>query len=185
MSNQANEAYCIFGERTVSAVVREKNLSEPEPIAICAATHQRRTQLSEETRKTSSAILIADADPVNLAFLTNLIEEEGFTVLVAADGREARKILQDKSDVIAAIFKVVIPHISGPDLVRYMRREKHLSKIPVIMMTQADSIRVLSESFALGAVVLLPEPFSTHQIQNLLHMLVDSSPEPSRRGLSG
>jgi CheY-like chemotaxis protein len=174
--NQANEAYCIFGERIVSAIVREKNLSQPEPVAISPATHQRRKQLPEEKRKTSSAILIADADPANLTFLTNLIEEEGFTVLVAADGREARKILQDQPNVIAAIFKVVIPHISGPDLIRYMRKEEHLSKIPVIMMTQADSIRVLGESFALGAVVLLPEPFSSNQIQSLLHMLVDSKP---------
>jgi CheY-like chemotaxis protein len=160
----------------VSAIVREKNLSEPEPVAINPATYQSQTQLLMEKGKTPSAVLIADADPANLAFLTNLIEEEGFTVLVATDGREARKILQDKSDVIAAIFKVVIPHISGPDLLRYMRREKHLRKIPVIMVTQADSIRVLSESFALGAVVLLPEPFSTNQIQSLLHMLVDSNP---------
>jgi len=160
----------------VGAIAGAKNLSESETAGISSITQGRRMQLLEEKTMPSPAILIADADPANLAFLTNLIEEEGFSVLVATDGREARKILQDKSDVIAAIFKVVIPHISGPDLVRYMRREKHLSKIPVIMVTQADSIRVLSESFALGAVVLLPEPFSTDQIQNLLHMLVDSKP---------
>ncbi len=158
----------------MSAIVREKSLSTLETVAIDLANDQRRTQVPKKT-KTTSAVLIADSDPSNLAFLRNLIEAQGFTVLVATDGREARKILQDKSDVVAAIFKVVIPHISGPDLVRYMRREEHLCKIPVIMVTQADSIRVLGESFALGAVVLLPEPFSTNQMQSLLHMLVDSS----------
>lgn len=130
--------------------------------------------MSNEKRRTPPAVLIADADPSNLAFLTNLVEEEGFTVLMAADGRQARKILQNESAVVAAIFKVVIPHISGPDLVRFMRKEKHLSKIPVIMMTQSDSIRALGESVALGAVVLLPKPFSTGQVRNLLHMLVDA-----------
>ena len=157
----------------MSAIVNEKNLPVLEPVANNGVTHQTRMQVP--TEKTRPAVLIADSDPSNLAFLQNLIQDEGFTVLVATDGREARKILQDKSDVIAAIFKVVIPHISGPDLVRFMRREKHLCKIPVIIMTQADSIRVLSESFALGAVVLLPEPFSTSQMQSLLHMLVNSN----------
>jgi CheY-like chemotaxis protein len=133
------------------------------------------TPTPKKISRSSAAVLIADPDPANLVLLTKLIEKEGFTVFIASDGREARKILQDKSDFIAAIFKAVIPHISGPDLVRYMRREKHLRNIPVIMMTQADSIRILSESFAAGAVVLLPEPFSTSQIQNLLHMLAGSN----------
>src|SRR6266550_5177566 len=148
----------------MSAIVREKSLSTLETVAIDLATDQRRTQVPKKTN-TTPAVLIADSDPSNLAFLRSLIEAEGFTVLVATDGREARKLLQDKPDVVAAIFKVVIPHISGPDLVRYMRREKHLSNILVIMMTQADSLRVLGESIALGAVVLLPEPFSTTQMQ--------------------
>lgn len=135
---------------------------------------QTRMQESNPKRKTPPAVLIADTDPSNIAFLTNLVEGEGFSVLVAADGRQARRILQNESDVIAAIFKVVIPYISGPDLVRFMRREKHLRKIPVIMMTQSDSIRALGESVALGPVVLLPKPFSTSQIRNVLHMLVDA-----------
>lgn len=156
----------------MSAIMMQKNLAGHEPMALNAATRQVGSQFAKE--RNAPSVLIADADPVNLAFLKNLVEAQGFTVLVASDGREARKILHDKSDVIAAILKVVIPHMSGPDLVRYMRREKHLSKIPVIMRTQADSIRVLGESIALGAVVLLPEPFSTNQIQSLLHMLVDS-----------
>lgn len=165
----------------MSAIMTQTNLPGHEPVALNAANRQMGRQFAKE-RNTSSAVLIADADPANLAFLQNLVEEAGFTVLVASDGREACKILQNKSDVIAAILKVVIPHMSGPDLVRYMRREKHLSKIPVILRTQSESIRVLGESVALGAVVLLPEPFSTSQVQNLLHLLVDStdSPKPTR-----
>lgn len=150
-------------------------MSNLEPAAMSIATYPRQAQEPKKESTIPAAVLIADADPSNLARLRNLIEKEGFTVLVATDGREARKILLNRSDFIAAIFKAVIPHVSGPDLVRYMRRDERLSSIPVIMMTQADSIRTLSESFAAGAAVLLPEPYSTSQIQNLLHMLVDSS----------
>lgn len=165
----------------MSATLRQKSLPEFQPVAMNLATDPH-TQVPNKKSKTSLTVLIADADRANLALLTKLIEKEGFTVLVANDGREARKILQDKSDFIAAIFKAVIPHVSGPDLVRYMRREEHLRNIPVIMMTQADSIRILCESLAAGAAALLPEPFSTSQVQNLLHLLVDSnaSPKPTR-----
>ena len=33
-------------------------------------------------------------------------------------------MLQDNSNFTAAIFDVVMPHISGPELVRYMKTEK-------------------------------------------------------------
>lgn len=134
------------------------------------------TMPSAKTATVPSAVLIADPDPLNRNFLRTLIENKGFTVVVAGDGREARKVLQGRCDFVAAIFKAVIPHVSGPDLVRYMRREKLLKDIPVIMMTQAGSARILYESFAAGAAVLLPEPFSATQIQNLLNLLVESSP---------
>jgi CheY-like chemotaxis protein len=157
----------------MSAMAKQKRISNREPAATGLATYPKQTQEPKKESTTPAAVLIADADPFNLARLRTLIEKEGFTVLVASDGREARKILQTGSDFIAAIFKAVIPHVSGPDLVRYMRRDEHLRNIPVIMMTQTDSIRILCESFAAGAAVLLPEPFSTSQIQNLFHMLVD------------
>ncbi|HEV2827907.1 MAG TPA: response regulator [Pyrinomonadaceae bacterium] len=160
----------------MKAIAREKGLTNFEPAASNLAHYARRSQGPKKQKSTStSAILIVDVDTSNLASLTKVIEKEGFTVLVSSDGREARKILKGQPDIVAAIFKPVIPHISGPDLVRFMRREEHLRNIPVMMMTQAESIRISCEGLAAGAVVLLPEPFSPGQVQNLLHMLVDSS----------
>jgi DNA-binding response OmpR family regulator len=160
----------------MNATVREKGSAKLEPGAMNLAHHAKSTQVPKRKKFTpSSAVLIADNDTSNLFTLTKVIEKEGFTVLVASDGREARKMLQGQQDIVAAIFRPVIPHISGPDLVRYMRREEHLMKIPVIMMTQADSIKISCEGLAAGAVVLLPDPFSPSQVQNLLHMLVDTN----------
>ena len=44
--------------------------------------------------------------------------------MTARDGREAYKILQSEANFTAAIFDVVMPHISGPELVRFMKTEK-------------------------------------------------------------
>ena len=52
--------------------------------------------------------------------MTTILEKEGFKVVGARDGKEAYKALQQHSDIIAAVFDVVMPHISGPELVRYM-----------------------------------------------------------------
>lgn len=122
--------------------------------------------------KASRRILVADDDPAILKLVSTILEKEDFGVTSARDGREAYKILQTDQDFTAAIFDVVMPHISGPELVRYMKTEKRLMNIPVMMMTAEQDQKLSSDSFAAGAVVFLPKPFTTAQLQIMLQMLI-------------
>jgi CheY-like chemotaxis protein len=117
-------------------------------------------------------VLVADDDPAILRLVTAILEKEGYSVVGARDGREAYKALQDDSNFTAAVFDVVMPHLPGPELVRYMRTEKRFNKIPVMMMTAEQDPKLSSDSFAAGAVVFLPKPFTTTQLQTMLRMLV-------------
>src|SRR5712675_2005134 len=117
-------------------------------------------------------ILVADDDPAILRLVTAILEKENFGVVSARDGREAYKILQSDQNFTAAILDVVMPHISGPELVRFMKTEKRLMRIPVMMMTAEQDPKLSSDSFAAGAVVFLPKPFTTSQLQMMLRMLV-------------
>ena len=117
-------------------------------------------------------ILVADDDPAILKLVSTILEKEDYTVTPARDGREAYKILQADQDFTAAIFDVVMPHISGPELVRYMKSENRLMSIPVMMMTAEQDPKLSSDSFAAGAVVFLPKPFPTAQLQIMLQMLI-------------
>ena len=123
---------------------------------------------SKEKRR----ILVADDDPAILRLVSAILEKENYGVVSARDGREAYKILQSDPDFTAAIFDVVMPYISGPELVRYMKSEKRLMKIPVMMMTAEQDPKLSSDSFSAGAVVFLPKPFTTTQLQIMLQMLI-------------
>ena len=120
-------------------------------------------------------ILVADDDPAILRLVTAIVEKEGFEVVPARDGREAYKLLQSGTEFAACVFDVMMPHIEGPELVRYMKTEKRLMKIPVMMMTAEQNPKLSSDSFAAGAVVFLPKPFSTSQLQIMLRMLISKS----------
>ena len=117
-------------------------------------------------------VLVADDDPAILRLVTTLLEKEGYAVVGARDGREAYKALQDDVGFTAAVFDVVMPQIAGPDLVRYMKTEKRFMKIPVMMMTAEQDPKLSTDSFTAGAVVFLPKPFTTTQLQTMLRMLV-------------
>lgn len=118
---------------------------------------------------------MADDDPAILRLVGMILEKEGYSVVSAHDGKEAYKALQDDANFTAAVFDVVMPHIQGPELVRYMRTEKRFMKIPVMMMTAEQDPKLSKESFAAGAVVFLPKPFTTVQLQTMLRMLVSKA----------
>ena len=117
-------------------------------------------------------VLVADDDPAILRLVRTILEREGFSVVGARDGREAYKALQSEADFTVAVLDVVMPHISGPELARYMRSEKRLMRIPVVMMTAEQDPKLSSDSFAAGAVVFLPKPFATAQLLMMVRMLV-------------
>jgi CheY-like chemotaxis protein len=117
-------------------------------------------------------MLVADDDPAILRLITTILEKENFNVVMARDGREAYNILQADPNFTAAILDVVMPHISGPELVRYMKSEERLKRIPVMMMTAEQDPKLSSDSFAAGAIVFLPKPFTTAQLQIMLQMLI-------------
>lgn len=128
--------------------------------------------MSANDPQTPRRILVADDDPAILRLVTAVLQKEGFTVVQARDGREAFKILQTDANFVAGIFDVVMPHIQGPELLRYMRTEKRLMRIPVMMMTAEQNPKLSMESFAAGAVVFLPKPFTTTQLQTMLRLLI-------------
>ncbi|HEX3185271.1 MAG TPA: response regulator [Pyrinomonadaceae bacterium] len=127
---------------------------------------------SEKTRR----MLVADDDPAILRLIATILEKENFTVVTARDGREAYKTLQADADFTAAILDVVMPHITGPELVRFMKEDDRLKKIPVMMMTAEQDPKLSSDSFSAGAVVFLPKPFTTAQLQIMLQMLIGKQP---------
>ena len=127
---------------------------------------------SENDETKPRRMLVADDDPAILRLIATILEKENFTVVTARDGREAYKTLQADADCTAAIRDVVMPHISGPELVRYMKAEDRLKKIPVMMMTAEHDPKLSSDSFSAGVCVFLPKPFTTAQLQIMLQMLV-------------
>jgi len=123
----------------------------------------------------SRRILVADDDPVIRHLVAAIVKKEGYDVVTAIDGREAYRIMQLDADFQAAIFDMMMPHLEGLDLIRYMSTEKRLMRIPLMMITSEPDLKLMSNSFAAGATVYLSKPFTTEQLQTTLQMLLSNS----------
>ncbi|HKO34908.1 MAG TPA: response regulator [Pyrinomonadaceae bacterium] len=119
-------------------------------------------------------VFIADDDPVMRHLLTAAVEQQHCEVVIASDGREAYRVLQSDSKFRAAILDMSMPFLEGLDIVHYMRSEKRLMKIPIMIITAEESLKLMNDSFSAGATAFLPKPFTSDQLESAIRMLLHS-----------
>lgn len=129
----------------------------------------------EEAEKTASQnqILIVEDDEITARLVGKIVEKAGFQPVIFNDGQEAYRVLSETSNFVAAIFDVELPKIKGTDLLKYMRSEKRLRYIPVIMMTaSSDYVKMQVESYQSGATFFISKPFERPTFEMILNTLV-------------
>lgn len=123
---------------------------------------------------TPNRVFIADDDPVMRHLLAAVVKQQQCEVVMASDGREAYRVLQTDSTFRAAILDISMPFLDGLDLLNYMRSEKRLIKIPIMIITAEENLKVMTDSFAAGAAAFLPKPFTSEQLESAIRMLLHS-----------
>ena len=105
-------------------------------------------------------ILVIDDDRINRLILARALEEEQFSVETAEDALRAIRILHDSPtgfDLI--LLDVIMPDMDGYDLLRYLKADPALSRIPVVMVSALDDIASVVRCLELGADDYLTKPF--------------------------
>jgi CheY-like chemotaxis protein len=119
-------------------------------------------------------VLVVDDDPITAALLSTVSEREGYQVVSVRDGREAYRILKSTADFTAAVFNMTMPHLDGVDLVRHMKTEKRLMRIPVVIVAGNHGLKLISDSFAAGALAFLPKPLTTEKLAQTVRLAIGS-----------
>jgi two-component system, OmpR family, phosphate regulon response regulator PhoB len=119
-------------------------------------------------------ILVVDDEPDITALVAYHLAKAGYRVSTAANGPDALKAArEERPDVV--ILDIMLPTVSGYDVLGEMRRREETREVGVILLTarreEADRIKGLS----LGADDYLTKPFSpqelTLRVQALLRRL--------------
>ena len=100
-------------------------------------------------------ILLVDDDRELTSLLKELLEMEGFNVIVAHDGEQALDLLDDSIDLL--LLDVMMPKKNGIDTLKALRQTH---QTPVIMLTARGSELDRVLGLELGADDYLPKPFN-------------------------
>lgn len=108
-------------------------------------------------------ILVVDDEPDIIALVAYHLARAGYRVSTASTGREALAAARDEQPAMV-VLDLMLPELSGFQVLERLREEPALADIPVLMLTarreEADRVRGLS----LGADDYLVKPFSPQEL---------------------
>jgi CheY-like chemotaxis protein len=96
------------------------------------------TAVNAQAAEARATVLLAEDDRSLRRYLEVILRRAGYEVIVAADGLEAMKALLS-SNVDALVTDAVMPHLSGHELCRFVRRHPKLGRLPVVLLSGADA----------------------------------------------
>lgn len=95
-------------------------------------------------------VCILDDDESILDIYGTKFRREGFDVVVARNGEEGLQLIKEKRpDVI--VLDIQMPVLDGLGVLHALKSDVHLSKIPVVILSNIDSDSVIQEVGKLGA----------------------------------
>lgn len=111
----------------------------------------------------ATKILIADDDPNILLSLEFLMKKQGYNVLIARDGGEARDlIVRERPDLL--LLDVMMPRMNGYELCQFVKNEADYKYMRVIFLSAKSKAVDMQKGYDAGADFYLPKPFSTREL---------------------
>lgn len=115
----------------------------------------------------ASKILVVDDSPVDLAHLKQIVEDAGYQVITASDGKEALKQARAvRPDLI--LMDVVMEGVDGFEACRSIVNDTTTANIPVFFVTSKNqkADRVWGE--LQGGKGMISKPYTSDQIIDLI-----------------
>jgi DNA-binding response OmpR family regulator/DNA-binding CsgD family transcriptional regulator len=108
-------------------------------------------------------LLVVDDSPETLGFLTDMLDQAGFTVLIATDAASALDLV-DRITPDLVLLDAVMPGMDGFEVCRRLKRDKLMGSLPVIFMTGLGETERVVEGLAAGGVDYVVKPIIVDEL---------------------
>lgn len=133
---------------------------EAHPMAMSPATDHDLPALFKRSTKVAerpASILVVDDNEMNRDMLSRRLERRGFEVSIAEDGWRALDLIDEKKfDLV--LLDIMMPGMSGFQVLQIVRERHSPSELPVIMATAKDQGEDIVSAFKLGANDYVTKP---------------------------
>ena len=109
-------------------------------------------------------MLVADDEPHIGRIIKMKLEQGPFRVTLVYDGQEAMEALEREPDIGLVLLDVMMPRLTGLDVLAKMRADDRFKDVPCIVLTAAGQEAQQRRALSLGASEFLTKPFSPKKL---------------------
>jgi len=117
-------------------------------------------------------ILAVDDENINLQVIRNLLDDRGYTTVMAHNGLEALSILDGDVHPDLILLDIMMPRMSGYEVCRKIREKFALYTLPILMLTAKNQMEDIVTSLELGANDYIMKPFDRKELLARINTLV-------------
>jgi CheY-like chemotaxis protein len=108
-------------------------------------------------------ILVAEDNEANRDLIREILEEEGFRVTEAINGKDAiEKAAAEIPDLI--LMDIEMPVMSGLEAIKNLMQNEETNRVPIIVLTGLAEMDDRIKAFYSGAMDYVNKPFNTHEL---------------------
>jgi DNA-binding response OmpR family regulator len=111
--------------------------------------------------------LIIEDEPVMQQLISAMVTRSGFEPLVASDAQQALRLAREAAFELAT-FDLMLPEISGLDLLQQFKADPQLKDMPIIIVSAAADQVEWDTARRLGASAMLKKPFTLQEMRNAI-----------------
>ncbi len=124
-------------------------------------------------------VLVVDDEPHIGLIIRTRLERGPFQVMLAESGPEALTLLAAHPDTRLVLLDLMLPGMSGIDLLRLLRQDERWRTLPCIVLTAAGQDVHFRDAAALGAADVMTKPFSPRRLFDRVLVLTGTPDTPA------
>ena len=120
-------------------------------------------------------MLVVEDDAALGEVVVSALRDEGLDARLAKDGDEAMRLV-DASEPAAIILDLMMPKRDGFSVLRELRADGRITKLPVIVVTAIFGLSERMYATELGAADYVTKPFELDDLVSRVRALVSAKP---------
>ncbi len=121
-------------------------------------------------------VLVADDEPHIGRIIQTKLEQGPFRVTLVSDGPGALRALEEYPDVALVLLDVMMPGLSGLEVLATMRKDARWKGLPCVILTAAGHDQQREEALRLGVDDFMTKPFSPKRLYSRVAELTANAP---------
>ena len=123
--------------------------------------------MDHEVATQTMSVLVVDDEQDTAEMLVEMMHLSGYHVFKSSSGRQAiQMVTRERPDVV--LLDMMMPDVSGLEVLRHIHRDPRLSRIPVIVVSAKSLPSDIKKGLDAGASFYLTKPVSFVDLKHAL-----------------